>query len=106
MRPAELHTTGGFAAEITRLSPRLCHATRDDISIAGSPPTGEDDEIGGFYFLWGVDGGGEGGGINISFGEDGGLGGFCKNDEIRGRRKYKQSSFSPLLLIISAFGGN
>ena len=47
MSPAELHTTGGFAAEITRLSPRLCHATRDDISIAGSPPTGEDDELGG-----------------------------------------------------------
>ena len=54
MRPAELDTTGGTAAEITRLSPRLCHATRDDISIAGSPPTGEDD----------------------------GLGDFCKNDEL------------------------
>ena len=38
--------------------------------------------------------------------DDSGLRGFCKNDEIRGRRKYKQSSFSPLLLIISAFGGN
>ena len=48
MRPAELHTTGGFAAEITRLSPRLCHATRDDISIAGSPPAGEDDGVGVF----------------------------------------------------------
>ena len=35
-------------------SKRLCHATRDDISIAGSPPTGEDD----------------------------GLGDFCKNDEL------------------------
>ena len=34
--------------KITRLLPRLCHATRDDISIAGSPPAGEDDELGGF----------------------------------------------------------
>ena len=29
-------------------SKRLCHATRDDISIAGSPPAGEDDGLGGF----------------------------------------------------------
>ena len=29
-------------------SKRLCHATRDDISIAGSPPTGEDDGVGVF----------------------------------------------------------
>ena len=76
--PAELHTTGGFAAEITRLSPRLCHATRDDISIAGFPPAGEND----------------------------GVGDFCKNDEVRERRNNKQPSFSPLLFVIFAEGGN
>ena len=59
-------------------SKRLCHATRDDISIAGSPPTGEDD----------------------------GVGVFCKNGGVRGRRNNKQPSFSPLMFVISAFGGN
>ena len=59
-------------------SKRLCHATRDDISIAGSPPTGEDD----------------------------GVGCFCKNGGVRGRRNNKQPSFSPLMFVISAFGGN
>ena len=82
---------------ISRLSPRLCHATRDDISIAGFPPTGEND----------------------------GLGDFCKNDELspgmagqlysraaeqdaraEQRRNNKQPSFSPLLFVIFAEGGN
>ena len=59
-------------------SKRLCHATRDDISIAGSPPAGEDD----------------------------GVGGFCKNGGVRGRRNNKQPSFSPLLPVMPAKGGN
>ena len=46
----QLKYASGVAGHYRRLrrrnnaaSKRLCHATRDDISIAGSPPTGEDD---------------------------------------------------------------
>ena len=92
-------------------SKRLCHATRDDISIAGSPPAGEDDGVGVFCKNGGVRGRRAGHNrrlrrrnnaaskrlchatrddISIAgfppTGEDDGLGVFCKNGGVRGRR--------------------